>query len=209
MTDIPALNEWLLKAGYKYHAFISWPHINDSVVRRCASRLREVLVDRLSDNFYSPNVFIDERSIRPGEAWPSAIRSALCQSVTMIAVWSNMYFDQRHHWCGLEWATMQKLSALRLGGDAAIIPVKAKDIISIPPAASRIHYVDFTNATTRSRYFYTDDFRNKVDKIARQVHSIAETMHRNAAIAGCDTFTYPTASAFPATASVPPPAPFR
>ena len=109
MTPIYDLDQWLLDAGYEYHAFISWPHINDSVVRNCANRLKEVLEDKLSDKFHEPNVFLDSDSINPGAPWPNAIKDALCRSVTMIAVWSNMYFDQRHQWCGLEWATMHEL----------------------------------------------------------------------------------------------------
>ena len=96
---------------------------------------------------------------------------------------------------------------LRLGGDGAIIPVKVKDIIVIPPAASIIEYVDFTSAATRSRYFDTDDFRNKVDLIAKQIRALAETLRANAAATDCGKFTYPTVSAFPIRMAAPTPPP--
>src|SRR6185295_11253799 len=115
MSITPADEQWLLNAGYRYHCFISWPHIaNDLYVTQCVRRVKAEIEQRLSlFNFSKPAVFIDETGIPGGAQWKRTLRSALCTSVTMVAICHPMYYHPQHEWCGLEWAAMALLGEQR------------------------------------------------------------------------------------------------
>src|SRR2546430_483644 len=165
------IDEWLRRAGYDYHCFISWPHTKNDDINRCARKLKQEIESRLAAHV-TPRVFLDETVLTPGDDWPDALKDALCRSLTMIAVCAPIYCHPDHKWCGLEWATMAALSDLRLPGVTfhAIIPVIVRKIEPLPPAFVPIQYSDFTGITTLSHhYFLTNEFRTKAEAIVEKI----------------------------------------
>lgn len=212
MVLTPEIDNWLLAAGYEYHCFISWPHTANDDITKCARKLKQEIESRLAAYVKRPKVFLDERILSPGDDWPETLKHALCRSLTMVAVCAPIYYHPDHKWCGLEWATMQLLSDARLHGVdfKAIIPIMVRKSDPLPTVFSTIQYSDFTGMTTRSHYYFlTTEFRSKAEQIVENIQRVAQTIREKGAEPNCDTFAYPTVSAFDGFAPAPPAFPFH
>jgi len=212
MSITPEIDDWLHRAGYEYHCFISWPHTANDDITKCARKLKREIESRLAPYVSRPKVFLDERVLSPGDDWPDTIKNALCRSLTMVAICAPIYYHPDHKWCGLEWATMQLLSDVRLKGVdfKAIIPVMIRKSDPLPAVFSRIQYADFTAMTTRSHYyFFSTEFRNKAEQIVNNIQRVAATIRKNLAQPDCENLAYATVSAFDGYTPAPPAFPFR
>lgn len=190
---------WLSQEGYKYHCFISWPHIQSRYMVSFAHRLKDELAQQLSEQIADPKIFLDEEDIQLGANWRPDLQESLCESLSMVALCAPIYFKPSHVWCGMEWAAMQKLGQLRLGGrrQLPIIPLIVSEIDQPPRAFSEVQYIDVSHERLRGRsYLRSMAFRETVKKIVSRIEEVAHTVHRRQAVPNCDRFEFPSQSAF-------------
>ena len=208
------MEDWLRQAGYEYYSFISWPHTASNNLTRCARRLKQDIESGLAESVSDPKVFLDETVLMPGDKWSEVIQQALCKSLTMVAVCAPISYHPKHYWCGLEWATMDQLSNVRLRGAnyQAIFPVLIRKSESdpLPDVVSAIEYIDFTTISVRKHnYFLSSEFTSQTEWIVQRIMEVAETVATNLAATNCKEFTYPTVSAFEGYNSTRLPSPFH
>jgi hypothetical protein len=195
----PAVQDWLLAAGYENHCFISWPHVEDHEIAECARAVRSAIESELRYSIPQPRVFLDERDFRVGDLWREALRSALCKSVAMVAICAPIYYHPSHPWCGFEWAAMESLGEQRLKPEQyrTIIPIILRERGSLPTVVSKLQFVDFSKTSVQGRHYYrTREFRAKIIEVIGRIEEIAEALVRHNQRANCDEFVLPTASAF-------------
>jgi hypothetical protein len=193
------IENWLSnQGGYEKHCFISWPHSIDNTLTECARTARNAIEQGLAASFVRPAVFLDEQMMG-GAAWETLIRRTLCRSISMVAICAPIYYRPEHGWCGREWAAMEKMSAKRLPGQtfSTIIPLMYKKSDPLPPAVSRIQYVDVSRVILQGRRYYSQpEFRGKIQQIVGRIEQIAEEIFRNRTQAESETFPFPEESAF-------------
>jgi hypothetical protein len=199
MPITPAIDNWLLTAGYEYHCFISWAHTKNRVMTECARTMKHMIEDTLALSIPNPRVFLDEEEIPGGADWEAKLLRALCRSVSMVSICAPIYYHPSHRWCGLEWAAMERLSQRRLLTEEiySIIPLLLRTGDELPSAVAKIQYIDFSRILVRGpNYYRTNDFREKVQKIVNQIEIIAQLTVRNGVAPDCASFELPTDSAF-------------
>ena len=194
----PDVERWLEAAGYEHHCFISYPRIRNVEMQDCAKRVRDSIEKDLSYVIDSPKVFLDDH-IPGGADWEARLRQSLCRSISMIALCSPMYFHPMHRWCGLEWAAMDHLSALRLPGKdfRTIIPLIVRESAALPQAVSKIQYIDISRVTLKGRRYYnTNEYRSRIRDVVDRIGAIAIAIAEAQVVTDCDAFTFPATSAF-------------
>jgi hypothetical protein len=78
-----------------------------------------------------------------------------------------------------------------------IIPLLIRTGDELPAAVAKIEYIDFSRILIRGpKYFHTNEFREKAQKIVSQIEVIAQTLANNNAMPDCTHFTLPPESAF-------------
>ncbi len=88
---------------YEYDVFISYKRTSESrawVHQYFVPKLTDVLAELLPT---PPKIFLDERSIEPGDIWKTKIRQALQRSKCLVAVLNAPYFYSQY--CMAEWRT--------------------------------------------------------------------------------------------------------
>jgi len=166
---------------------------------RCARRVKHALEEELALSMNQPSVFLDETNLLPGSEWPTTLKHALCHSLVVVAICAPIYFHPAHPWCGLEWAAMRQLGAMRLAGHhlTAIIPIRFRVTDPLPEAARDIQYIDLGPDTLQSsQYHRRASFRRHIHDIAEQIAAIADALFRTNTRPNCDTFAFPADSAF-------------
>ena len=209
---MPEIEQWLGDAGYNYHCFISWPRTQNLDITGCAQRLQRSIQELLAASVDNPQVFLDESEIKGGDDWESAMRDALCRSIALVAVCAPIYYHPSHEWCGIEWASMARLSSLRLRNENfhAIIPVIIRGANSLPEPVKRIQHHDMSRVITSGRrYFSTKEYRNKIDLIVKRIEQVAVTLSQNRVAADCEDFQFSTQSPFVEERLLEQPMPFR
>ena len=194
------VEEWLrTEGGYEHHCFISWPHVADEDVTECARRVTQAISGRLAQSFAEPRVFLDESTLKIGDAWEPRLKSALCKSVAMVALCAPIYYHPKHEMCGLEWAAMDMLGKSRFPGQSSktILPLIFRISDPLPPVMSATQYVDISRSMMLGRgYYKLPEFRKTVIDIVDLIEGIAFELVRRQIKAGCDSFQFPTKSAF-------------
>jgi hypothetical protein len=196
--SITYVQEWLRDAGYEYHCFISYPRISNDDMAECARRVKESIEKELTYLVRKPNIFLDT-SIEGGMDWEKRLTSALCHSLTMVALCSPIYYHQEHKWCGLEWAAMDSLAQKRLpGADVrTIIPLIVRISSPLPDPVARIQYIDISRVTIKGRRYYnTQEFRLRIKEVVNTIEKIALTVAQNQVATDCNCFEFPVDSAF-------------
>jgi TIR domain len=207
----PQIERWLEDAGYQYHCFISYPRIRNDDLMECAMRIKEAIEAELALVLFNPKVFLD-KSITGGADWRNHLRTALCRSISMVALCAPIYYHPAHRRCGLEWAAMWHLEGerLRSADDHAIIPLIFRGPNNVPEAVSRIQHIDISRVTTLGRRYYnTQEFRTKIGEVTDRIISTALRIACNQASTKCEEFNFPATSAFHGYQPVSPSAPFR
>ncbi len=210
MAITPEIEQWLKDAGYEYHCFISYPRINNNDMVECAQHVQDAIKKDLALSINDPNVFLDE-SITGGTDWEKRLRTALCRSVTMVALCAGIYYHPAHKWCGLEWAAMDNLCERRLPGSdlRTIIPLIVRIESSIPDVVLKTQWVDISSLTLQGRRYYnTKEFRLRIMEVVNHIKKVAVAIADNQARADCKQFQFPSTSAFINWQPVKQPAPF-
>lgn len=89
---------------YRYDVFISYSRATDWP-EWVEEKFTRVLRHWLSAEFgRRAEIFLDVRSIAPGQDWPAALEEGLAQSRAIIPLWSKLYFSS--DWCRRELGAM-------------------------------------------------------------------------------------------------------
>jgi hypothetical protein len=203
---------WLKNAGYRYSGFISWPRrpigTDNTKVRRLVEKLQKGVQDVAPLHGLPPAVFLDSEAIDPGEDWHRRIATAICGTISFIAVCGPEYYESI--FCGREWAGMEQLSLRRLAGQRiAILPLVWQPARSqgatgllqdeaMPPQVSRLQHRDFSRLRLhRPDVEETDEFNDFVQEIVSRIdHAATALLDQGAHAEDCDHFEIPAESAF-------------
>jgi hypothetical protein len=200
---------WLEAAGYRYSAFLSWPRgTSGDLVERLAVKLQQEIQRQVSIHGLPDSVFLDTQHIGLGEAWYRRIATAICRSITLIAVCGPEYYCSEY--CGKEWGGMETLAAQRLGDlKIAILPLiwqsaRAPGGIGLfqdeklPPQVDCLNWRDFSRLRLRRpNVEESDEFDDFVREIVSRIDLAAAALfERNARTGDCDHFELPKESAF-------------
>ena len=199
MAITPDIEQWLVKAGYQYHCFISYPRVPNKEIVECAQRVKEAIENDLALSVSDPKVFLDESSIQGGTDWEGKLNEALCRSVSMAALCAGIYYHPKHKWCGLEWAAMDYLCERRLPGSnlRTIIPLIVKVEPSIPEVVLKTQCIDISRVLLQGRrYFTTKEFRVRIREVVSHIEAVALAIASNQAFTNCQKVQFPTTSAF-------------
>ena len=190
------MERWLSSSGYQYHCFISWAHSPNPELLEWASNLKNGIEGELAYYINHPRVFLDENEITGGADWERSLRTALCHSVSLVAICAPIYFNPEHKWCGLEWAAMDQLGKRRLPDEdfCTNIPVIIRASKPLPTPVSRVQPIDLSRLATKSRnYARTTEFRSCILEIADRILKIAQAIKRRQATPNCGEFQIPLA----------------
>lgn len=167
--------------GYEYDVFLSYPRTAKlaGYFDFFEAHLRMAIAHV---THREPQIFVDERRLKPGCPWEDELGEALRRSKTLVALWSQGYF--RSPWCRAEWMTMTMKSRRSIVGNVAI-PVLCsgtRDHDDWPDWAVPYEYMDFTEYTvpfdllkdekTELRYPYWHELTSlasEIDHATRQV----------------------------------------
>jgi hypothetical protein len=134
--------------GYLYDVFISYPHEKDHKTWVVEFFLEKFELFLTQDIGRPVKVYLDQREISPGIAWPQNIKHALGRSRVIIPVWSVNYFLS--NWCKAECCVMLHRET-QLGyrtdkypNKSLIIPVRLFDGQRYPQFAKEIECFDCT-----------------------------------------------------------------
>jgi hypothetical protein len=200
---------WLAAAGYRHSSFISWPRGKPGdLVERLVVKLQQEIERETPIHGLPDSVFLDKQGIGLGEDWYRRMASALCQSITLIAVCGPEYYESEY--CGREWGGMEALAARRLGNlKIAILPLvwhpaRASGGTgfvqneSLPSQVECLNWRDFSRLRLRRPNVEASaEFDYLVrDIVSRIDHTATALLERNASNGDCHQFELPRESAF-------------
>ena len=141
-------------AGFKYACFISYRHGQGDLIKDFIEELRKALENRLGLMGMNLNVFVDTERLNPSYSVTPGLAQAICQSVCMIVVYNNGYFDKSNPFCAKEFCAMVELEKERLRAKNIdpklnlIIPVLLRKPDQKPPEIFDRNPCDFSNIYT-------------------------------------------------------------
>jgi hypothetical protein len=142
-----------MSEDYIYDVFISYrrqPPVLDWVRNHFHPLVEQWLPNSLPPD-WQVRVFIDEKSIETGSAWPEHLKQALRGSRCLLPIWSPDYF--RSAWCVAEWQSMrerEKILGYRTNQNPTglIYPVRFADGDFYPTEAKLTQQKDFRSWNT-------------------------------------------------------------
>ena len=161
---------------YYYDVFVSYARHNrvGTWVQDCfLELLEEYLKPALG---YSPQIFIDTRSIPAGSAWPLEIQTALSHSKCLVAILSIDYFYS--NWCMKECHTMlarERVEGFRTPAntDGLVLPIVTRDDRYHPNYIKNIQSADFSKYVRREEAFVKSarymEFEDEMEQWTKQV----------------------------------------
>jgi hypothetical protein len=195
------VEDWLSRNGYSYHCFVSWAYGDNPKLLDWATKLKTSIQNELGTYFSRPSVYLWTEANRVGTVWQEALREALCESISLVAVCTPVYFHPDHEWCGREWAAMTELSKKRLGDTSvrSTLPVFMRKPEGIPEPVAQVQYIDLSAvATLREDYDRSAEYEQRVQEIVREILLIARLVKKRQIRARCKRrdFQIPPDSAF-------------
>ncbi len=124
---------------YKYSCFISYPHVTTHFVEQIKNDLEKeisLLIDDLE-------VFIDREKLKVANILDKRLAEALCKSVCMILIFTDVYFSTGKPWCAIEYKSMLALEQKRLkllkedAKSSMIIPIIIRSPSKVPEDIKR------------------------------------------------------------------------
>jgi hypothetical protein len=162
---------------FKHSCFISY-RTGQAIVERFVRDLRESLSAELAP-LLDLEVFADSR-LRVGDVWEQGLAEALCESVSMVVVFTPTYLSEAHPYCAREFLGMKRLEEQRLkalgpsheeaGG--LIIPVVLRGADLLPEELRHRHYYNF------DRYMFGDARIYRSPGFRRSVAEMASSTYR-------------------------------
>ena len=131
-------------SDYKFDIFISYPHEDDHetwVHDIFLGSFERYLTQELGRK---PDLFVDERGIRPGQSWPLRLKEALAHSRLLVPIWSVNYFLS--DWCRAECLCFlhreENLGYRKSNSEGLIHPVQLYDGKRYPRIAQTIQWFE-------------------------------------------------------------------
>jgi hypothetical protein len=164
---------------FRYPCFISYRSGQNSLMLQLLEDLDSALRAELDAYDFGPIsdlVFIDKQRLEGGQFFNPVLAKALCESVCLIAIYTQSYFSNNHLYCTREYMGMESLEGVRrqlISGDPAhrglIIPVVLRGLKFMPGVVKENrNYYDFQSYTTASKRI------TKHPKLVGEVQRIAE-----------------------------------
>ena len=138
-------------AGFKYACFISYRHGQGDLIKDFIEELQKALENRLGLLGVSLKVFVDTDRLKPSYSVSPGLAEAICQSVCMVVVYNNGYFDKTNPFCAKEFCAMLELENERLRANNIdpklnlIIPVLLRKSDRLPPEIFDRNPCDFSD----------------------------------------------------------------
>lgn len=159
----------------KHACFISYCHGQDELTNTFISQLEQALQNELGQRM-DEKIYIDRTRLKPGFWYHEALAQAICESVSMVVVYSPRYM--RHDYCvrefeGMKWLEQKRrdlLGGMWPQGRGMIIPVIFR---GDPPKAIKAyrHYCDFTKFTLAdTRICENPKYVDEIGKMAEVIH---------------------------------------
>jgi hypothetical protein len=181
--------------GFEHTCFISYVHGQFRLTRTFIEQLKDALESELEP--LGGSVYFDQDRLKPGFKFNVSIARALCQSMSMLVVWTPSY--ELHPYCLREYTAMRRLERLRLkalkGHDdkGMIIPLLFRgDRDELPPPIrNHIHYADFSRFTLkRSDIAQDDEYADCIREIAAYLHQVHKACESAGVGAGPDCMKF-------------------
>ena len=156
--------------SYRYDLFISYTWR----VPRAQSWVRDVLAPPLIDylglyaNIPKENVFLDDRTIRPGMEVEKSVHQALRDSKVLLAILSPQYFDSG--WCLTEFHTL--LDRQQATKQHIVYPVAVWDGHNYPADARNLNPLDFNRWGTLERGMVRKRFTDTVLDLVKELEKL-------------------------------------
>ncbi|MCK6583971.1 MAG: toll/interleukin-1 receptor domain-containing protein [Anaerolineales bacterium] len=101
-------------SGFKWACFVSYRHGQGDLLKNFINELTKALENRLGLLGMGLKVFVDRERLNPSYSVTPGLAEAICQSVCMIVVYNNGYFDKNNPFCAKEFCAMVELEKKRL-----------------------------------------------------------------------------------------------
>jgi hypothetical protein len=166
-------------SDYKYDVFISYPHEEDHetwVHDIFLSNFGLYLTQELGRK---PELFVDEKGIKPGQTWDLKLKEALAHSRLLVPIWSVNYFLS--NWCRWECAVFlyreEKLGYRKSKSDGLIHPVQLYDGKRYPKVARTIQWFGCEDHNVfNESYKKTESYSRLKDAIKQWVPDVAQSI---------------------------------
>jgi hypothetical protein len=159
----------------RYGCFFSYAHGRHDLMIKFKSALADALRCYLEPYFDNEDeLFIDHENLGGGDDLDRRIARALCESVTMILIYTPKY--EAHRYTRREYAAMQLLEAERSSWyqmpSHLIIPViMTQHPVQLPPQITNTSmYVDFSHYTMATADLKSNpDFLPDIDRMVKRI----------------------------------------
>lgn len=167
---------------YKYDIFLSYPQ--GFIQEWLDNTLLPLLNWHLQESIgYVPSIFLDRDGISTGDTWPLKLKSALCHSKCLVALWCPSYFSSK--WCITECLTMKKREKRygfrsRSNPSGLIIPLNVSDGKYFPKFAEKIQYFDLRDYVITGEGFKTTvlyvELQQKIRTLAEDMGKVIKSV---------------------------------
>lgn len=181
-------------AEFRYHAYISYQR--GDATRRFVDIFIQDLRNELELYLPQPQMFLDYQRLSGSENYNTATSTAICQSISFIAIITPAYFLSE--FAGREWAAFEYLDRRRslAPGYTGIIPVMLRRSESVPENVARFDWFDLSDVASRPNARRSKTYRNGIERIAQRIVELAKLLKGRGIGPDCTDFRLPDKSAF-------------
>lgn len=147
-------------SGFKWSCFVSYRHGQGGLLKDFIEEFSMALENRLGIYGTGLKVFVDKERLSPSYSLTPGLAEAICQSVCMVVIYNNGYFDKNNPFCAREFCAMMELENERLRANHLdpklnlIIPVMLRHPDHIPDEIYDRNPCDFSKLYTDPEEHY-------------------------------------------------------
>jgi len=186
----------------KYSCFISYARTSSDYAERIVDQFCRALREELELWMNEP-LYVDTERLQAGDLFEEAIAHAICESVSMIVLFTPTYFDQDRPRFAREYLAMETIERRRLGvlglspgtGHDLIIPIALRGGRYAPPPIKSRRFYSFEQYLLGSgRWFQTVRVRQQLSSIAEYIAARRDDLANiTAPESNCTSFRLPSA----------------
>lgn len=94
--------------------FISYRHTGVPDAHKYVQSFYDILKTQLALFLPNPSIYFDENGLKVGDLYNDELAYELCQSTSMVMLFSPSHFDPKHPYCAQEYHAMRNLEESRL-----------------------------------------------------------------------------------------------
>ncbi len=164
---------------FRHSCFISYRHPDSELLTAMVNDFYNALSGELEVLVGKGTIYRDRENLKPGDDFPKALAKAIHESVCMVVLYTEHYFDRTNTFCTREFKAMQKLEKERIKRlpkskqiHGLIIPIIFRGGKYMPEEIkTNRHCADFEN------YFLCDPKMNRHPRYAPEIKKIAEHIY--------------------------------